>query len=118
MEDINPIYHNPFGVAFQWKRTETKSTGKVQLVFRDTGLLLSLQELKRFQKNIEITMNGNSLCSDCKNSESCRALLVDTPAPQVTLAMNTKELAAVHDLVNGTLFQLNLDDYLNRMCRE
>ncbi|MEL6916623.1 MAG: hypothetical protein AAFO99_02725 [Bacteroidota bacterium] len=54
-------------------------------------------------------MNGHSLCKDCAQNESCRALLLDTPAPQVSLAMNLKELNAIHDLVEGTLFQLNLD---------
>ncbi|WP_425235769.1 hypothetical protein [Ulvibacterium sp.] len=112
MQDINPIYHNPFGVAFQWKRNSVKDINKVQLVFRDTGLLLSRKELKDFQKSIKYTMESYSLCQDCQQNESCRALLLDTPAPQVTLAVNKKELNAVHDLVAGTLFQLQLDHLL------
>ncbi len=112
MQDINPIYHNPFGVAFQWKRNSVKDINKVQLVFRDTGLLLSRKELKDFQKSIKCTMESYSFCQDCQQNESCRALLLDTPAPQVTLALNKKELNAVHDLVAGTLFQLQLDNLL------
>lgn len=116
MQDIYPIYHNPFGVAFQWKRNNARDIKKVQLVFRDTGLLLSKNELIDFKKNIQCTMKSNTTCKECQNNESCRALLLDTPAPQVTLAMNRKELKAVHDLVEGTLFQLNLDNYLSLMC--
>ncbi|MDO6519772.1 hypothetical protein [Zobellia uliginosa] len=116
MDDITPIYHNPFGVAFQWKRNSIKDIRKIQIVFRDTGLLLTEKELVQFQKNIECTMNSNALCKDCQQHETCRSLLLDTPAPQITLAMNLQELNAVHDLVEGTLFQLNLDSYLNRMC--
>ncbi|WP_289041376.1 hypothetical protein [uncultured Zobellia sp.] len=116
MEDINPIYHNPFGVAFQWKRNSTKDIRKIQIVFRDTGLLLSLNELEQFKKNIECTKNSNAMCSECGQHETCRSLLLDTPAPQITLAMNKKELDAVHDLVDGTLFQLNLNNYLDKMC--
>ena len=112
MQDINPIYHNPFGVAFQWKRNSVKDINKVQLVFRDTGLLLSKKELKDFQKSIKCTMETSTLCQDCPQNESCRALLLDTPAPQVTLALSKKELNAVHDLVAGTLFQLQLDHLL------
>jgi len=53
--------------------------------------------------------------SDCAHNESRRPLLVDSPAPQVTFAMNAKELEAIEDLVEGTLFQLSLDNYLNSM---
>ncbi|WP_282159617.1 hypothetical protein [Ulvibacterium marinum] len=112
MQDINPIYHNPFGVAFQWKRNSVKDINKVQLVFRDTGLLLSRKELTDFQKNIKCALESHTLCQDCQQNESCRALLLDTPAPQVTLALSKKELNAVHDLVEGTLFQLQLDNLL------
>ncbi|SIS88584.1 hypothetical protein SAMN05421766_104629 [Zobellia uliginosa] len=45
MDDITPIYHNPFGVAFQWKRNTIKDIRKIQIVFRDTGLLLTEKEL-------------------------------------------------------------------------
>ncbi|MBT2162112.1 hypothetical protein [Zobellia barbeyronii] len=116
MDDINPIYHNPFGVAFQWKRNTLKDVRKIQIVFRDTGLLLTRNELEKFQKNIECTMSSNTQCVDCNQHDTCRSLLLDTPAPQITLAMNLTELNAVQDLVEGTLFQLNLDTYLNKMC--
>lgn len=118
LQDINPIYHNLFGVAFQWKTNNATDIRKVQLVFRDIGLLLSKKELMDFQKNIKCTMESNSLCQDCQNKESCRALLLDTPAPQVTLAMNHKEINAVYDLVEGTLFQLDLDNYLDKVIKE
>jgi len=116
MIDINPIYHNAFGVAFQWKQTSEKDTKKVQLVFRDTGLLVTHEELLQFSKNIIFTKKNSPMCTDCAHNESCRALLVDSPAPQITFAMNAKELAAIEDLVEGTLFQINLDNYLNSMC--
>ena len=115
MQEINPIYNNTFGVAFQWKGSITKDIKKVQLVFRDTGLLLSHEELLQFSKNITFTKKNSPMCTDCTHNESCRALLVDSPAPQVTFALNAKELEAIEDLVKGTLFQLNLDSYLNSM---
>ncbi len=118
MQDINPIYHNDFGVAFQWKKNAIQHTKKIQMVFRDTGLLLSKQELIVFSKNIQCTREGATLCKDCKQNESCKAILLETPAPQVTLAMNQKELDAVHDLVEGTLFQLNLDQYLGNLFKD
>ncbi len=115
MQDILPIYQNSFGIAFQWKRNTVKSIMKVQLVFRDTGLLLSKEELTQFSKNIKYTRENSSLCSDCAENESCKALLIDSPAPQITFAVNLKELNGIHDLVEGTLFQMNLDNYLGSL---
>ncbi|MEP3211381.1 MAG: hypothetical protein ABJN95_19500 [Maribacter sp.] len=116
MQDIHPIYHNTFGFAFQWKRNSVKDIMKVQIVFRDTGLLLSKEELHQFSKNIKYTKDNSTLCKDCTNNDSCKALLVDSPAKQITFAMNAKELAAVEDLVEGTLFQMNLDNFLGGLC--
>ncbi len=113
MNDVNPIYYNTFGVAFQWKRNTVKNIKKVQLVFRDTGLLLSYEELNQFSKNIKCTKDSSSLCSDCAENDACKALLLDSPSPQVSFAMNMGELEAIQDLVEGTLFQLSLDNYLN-----
>ncbi len=116
MQDINPLYHNWFGVAFQWKRNSVKDILKVQIVFRDTGLLLSKEELIQFSKNIKHAKNNSPLCSDCAHNESCKPLLVDSPAPQITFAMSAKELNGLQDLVEGTLFQMNLNNYLGRLC--
>lgn len=118
MQDIHHIYHNKYGVAFQWKRNSVKDILKVQIVFRDTGLLLSKEELTQFSKNIKYTKENNSLCNDCVNNDSCKALLIDSPAPQITFAVNVKELNGIHDLVEGTLFQMNLDQYLNKFFSE
>ncbi len=116
MTDMNPIYYNQFGVAFQWRRNNIKDILKIQIVFRDTGLLLSKEELIQFSKNIKFTKENNMSCQDCMHNESCKALLVDSPAPQITFAMNTLELNAVDDLVTGTLFQMNLENYLDYLC--
>jgi len=116
MQDIYPIYHNAFGFAFLWKRNSVKDIMKVQIVFRDTGLLLSKEELNQFSKNIKYTKDNSSLCNDCSLNESCKALLVDSPAKQITFAMNAKELDSIMDLVNGTIFQMELDDFLDSIC--
>lgn len=116
MNNINPIYHNQFGVAFQWKRNSVKDILKVQLVFRDTGLLISKEELLQFSKNIKYTRKHSRLCADCAQNKSCKSLLVDSPASQITFAMNLKELNAIQDLVEGTLFQMDLDNFLGGIC--
>lgn len=118
MKDIDHIYSNNFGIAFQWKRGTAKHYNKVQVIFRDTGLLLSKKELVQFAKNIECLKSGNGCCELCsQQDDGCRGLLLDTPAPQITLAVSFRELYAIQDLVEGTLFQMNLDNYLDEIIK-
>ncbi len=113
MQDINPIYYNQFGIAFKWKSNADRECSKIQMVFRDTGLLLTKEELQQFSTNIKCSLDNASLCTDCADNASCRALLLDTPAHQVSLAMSKKELLEIDDLVAGTLFELSLSQLLD-----
>ncbi|PHS67957.1 MAG: hypothetical protein COB12_01705 [Flavobacterium sp.] len=114
MEDINTIYYNAFGIAFQWKRCAIKDFKKIQLVFRNTGLYLTSDELIQFSENIEKALEKPMLCNDCKENDSCKSLLLETPAPQISFAMSYIELKDVQDLIKGTLFQLGLDKILEK----
>ena len=113
MEDINTIYYNNFGIAFYWKRCTVKDFKKIQLVFRDTGLLLTPNELVKFSKNIDQSLNSSCSCVDCMEYKTCRSLLVEAPNPQITFAMSYTELKEIQDLIKGTLFQLGLNKILN-----
>lgn len=112
MEDIIPIYHNNFGVAFQWKRNVAKDIFKIQLVFKDTGLLLTKSEVEKFSQNVLSTIESTHLCDTCTKNEECKAHIVQTPAPQISLAMNYEEIRSLNDLLDGTLFQLELDNLI------
>ncbi len=118
MKDINAIYYNHFGIAFQWKNGTVKNHKKIQIVFRDTGFLLTKKELARFSNKIEHTIKENSVCNCCTKKEVCRSLLLETPVPQVSLAVSKNELSAIQDLIEGTLFQLNMDSYLDEICKK
>ena len=115
MDEINLIYNNNFGVAFKYNGDSEQHGNKVQLVFRDTGLFVSQQELIQFSKNINQSAENHSLCGSCKKKEVCRSILVESHVPQISFAMNTEELISVKDLVEGTLFQLGLDSYLDSL---
>ena len=117
MDDIIPIYSNEFGMSFKWKKFTLKDVKKIQLVFKDTGLFITLEELASFSENIMNTLGSNYLqCQGCSKSESCKKLLLNTPAMQLTLALDTTELFAMKDLVEGTIFQLDLGNYLDSIC--
>ena len=115
--DIYKIYHNNIGIAFQWKYTSSKqSRNKIQIVFRNMGFFLTLKEIKQFYKNV-FDAKGIKQCNCCNNDVESRNILVKTPSEKVDIALNRKELTEVEDLIRGTLFQLDLDNYLNTICK-
>lgn len=56
MEDINTLYYNTFGIAFQWKRTAARDYRKIQLVFKNIGLFLTSEELEEAKDLIDGTL--------------------------------------------------------------
>jgi len=117
MNDINLIYQNDFGIAFQWKQDKPSQTQKVQVIFRDIGMLLTQGELRHFSKCIVDTLKNRkgNVCGDCSTKETCRSLLLNTPAHQITFAVSFQEAIQVRDLIDGTLFKLELDTYFREL---
>lgn len=117
MNDINPIYQNDFGIAFQWKKEKPSQSKKVQVIFRDIGLLLTSGELRHFSKCIAETLESGKdhLCNDCKVKGSCRSLLLNTPAHQISFAVSYQEAVEIRDLINGTMFRLELDSFFGEL---
>lgn len=113
MDDINTFYYNDYGIAFQWKRCAAKNLKKIQLVFRSTGLLLSTEELITFSNNIEKSLKLTPKCTNCEHTKSCKSILLEAPNPQTSFALSFNELENIKDLVQGTLFQLGLNNLLS-----
>jgi len=113
MKDIHTIYYNNFGIAFQWKRNTGKDIHRIQLVFNETGLFLTPKELTAFQQNIQFSLKNRTTCSDCKSKNTCRSLLLETPIPQLSFAVSTNDLKNLQNLVEGTLFNLGVNNVLN-----
>lgn len=116
MSDIRRIYHNDIGIAFQWKQDIAKNKhNKFQIIFRDTGFYLTLPQIENFAKLIQQAVS-RGCCSACKVTNNCRSILLKTPATIIDLAVSEKELVSISDLIEGTLFQIKLDRYLNDVC--
>ncbi|QDO93263.1 hypothetical protein FNB79_04490 [Formosa sediminum] len=117
-QDINKIYHNDFGVSFIWKQEtpKKKQSPKIQIIFRDMGFYLTYREIIQFQKQIQYVKFSNP-CAQCKYKERNRFMLLKTPCSQVDLAINALELRDIDDLIAGTLFHIELDDYVNEICK-
>ena len=112
MQEIKQIYNNLLGTAFYWRKDNGLVLDKVQLVFREMGFYFTQQELHLFKRYIEDSYIQNKSCDDCELKNKCHKFLLKTPCSQIDLAVSMEELDAVKDLVEGTLFKINLDDYL------
>jgi hypothetical protein len=112
MKTIKQIYNNESGTSFFWKKENDIVTDKVQLIFRETGFYFSRIELQQFKSCIEESFLTNRSCENCDLKNSCYKFLLRTPCTQIDLAVTMNELTAVKDLVEGTLFNIKLVDYL------
>ncbi|WP_426090741.1 DUF6686 family protein [Flavobacterium sp. DSR3-2] len=113
MQEIKQIYHNNLGTSFYWRKDNGLLLDKVQLVFKEMGFYFTQQELQSFKRCIEDSYNQNNCCNDCELKNKCQKFLLKTPCSQIDLAVSMEELNAVKDLVEGTLFKINLDEYLH-----
>lgn len=112
MKEIEQIYYNDSGTSFYWRKENELITDRVQLIFRETGFYLTRHELQLFKYCIEESSILNKSCENCKLKKECHKFLLKTPCYQIDLAVSMEELNAVKDLVEGTLFKINLGDYL------
>ena len=110
MDPIAPLYHNDAGISFYWKREGQLLSERVQLVFRDTGFYFTDTELRDFKTHITAASQEKICCRTC--TQQCRKLLLRTPCAQIDLAVTTDELLSLDDLVEGTLFKLELLRFL------
>lgn len=111
MNAIDRIYSNEVGISFFWKKQQSTSFPKVQLVFRDIGFLLTLNELKDFSDACRIT-EQSQCCDQCVDEINCRSLLLRTPSDKIDLAISKKELEQVQELINGTIFRIELQHWV------
>lgn len=115
MREVEQIYYNEFGVAFHWKKNNTVLKDKVQIVFKETGFYLTYDEIKAFAQLIDNTCDELG-CNGCCHHK-CHKFLLKTPLRQVDLAVSKSELFQIKDLVEGTLFNMDLYDYISNVCR-
>ncbi len=113
MEDIHTLHYNDFGIAFQWKRNMGKNIYKIQLVFRETGLFLTPQELIHFKKQVLYSLEKRATCNDCSSKSTCRSLLLETPFNSISFAVSKSDLKLLLNLIEGTLFNLSLNGVLS-----
>lgn len=111
MRDVRIIYHNTFGMSFYWVKEDEVLTDRIQIVFKETGFYLSVAEIRKFSGMISEACTKTN-CGNCSKAGKCRRFLLKTPLKQIDLAVSANELDKIKDLVEGTLFQVELNHYL------
>ena len=112
MQEIKQIYYNDFGTSFYWRKENEIILDKVQLVFREMGFYCNKAELEQFKDCIQESYILNRNCEDCELKSKCYKFLLKTPFSQIDLAVTIEELNKVKDLIEGTLFKINLQNYV------
>ena len=113
MEQIHQIYLNSLGIAFYWEKQEGVIPNRIQLIFKEMGLFFTVPELNEFEYLIDESIAKNNCCEDCALKNSNCKFLLKTPLYQLDLSVSTSELKHLKDLVNGTLFRIRMEKYLN-----
>lgn len=113
MNEVSKIYKNKIGISFRWKYIHHSL---VQIVFKDMGFYLTTAEIETFiNKVIEAKKQGK--CITCKYKKQCKSILLQTPSKKISLAVSFNELNQIEDLLKGTYFQLHLNNYLEKLCK-
>ena len=110
MKHIKIIYRNDTAISFYWKQVEQESS-MAQIIFRDTGFYFTLDQLKTFAFYTQQTKNQHT-CQNCPTPDSCRSMLLKTPAVAVDLAVNKEELDGLQDLLDQTILKMETHNYM------
>lgn len=111
MNDIHVIYKNSLGLAFLWKRNIATDINRVQIVFKETGLYFNHEELISFKNLIVEASSRANKCTNCPMDGNCKQLL-ETPFNQISFAVTPQEIEQIKDLIDGTLFQIDMERLL------
>ena len=111
MQGIDKIYSNDIGISFYWKADAMKAHRKIQLIFRDTGFLLTIEELKSFATFCELACIKSN-CADCKLGHDCKNLLLKTPSDKIDLAVSRNELTQITSLIDKTILKAEVRSWV------
>ncbi|MEM6684785.1 MAG: hypothetical protein AAF617_03225 [Bacteroidota bacterium] len=112
MDEIHHLYNNDYGIAFRWKHHDPKERKKIQLVFNDLGFSLTTKNFNKFLKNIRTSLAYPPICDMCEGEDDCKSYVLETPSSMISLAVSYIELKKLEELLEGALFQIEMDNLL------
>ncbi len=111
MENAPIIYENEFAIAF-YLPTPNDSNLAAQVVFRDLGFYLTLDEIKKFSHQAAEGLVKRQ-CANCPHHDNCRSLLLRTPSSKMDMAVSHNELRLLRELLDHTILRIETQNYLN-----
>lgn len=111
MKHIDIIFKNDLGISFFWKKNEQSNINLAQVVFRDIGFYLSLDELKEFSEMVQVSLQ-HSTCAECPHGKDCRSFLLKTPSSKIDLAISQNELNGLRELLDQTIIKMDTIIYI------
>lgn len=112
MNEVKYLNRNPIGLTYKVNPDYSEDFDKVHLVFNNTGLKFNDEELLEFQQCIQDAFTAPTMCKNDCNSKNCKSALLHTPFKNLVFAVSLKDLDYLKDLIDGTVFELSLDNYL------
>ena len=93
----------------------TNNLHKVHVVFNNSGLKLTFEELLTFKIYIHEAFDKPTMCKSKCNSNDCRSIVLNTPFESLVFAVSRNDLIYLKDLIEGTIFEISLNRFLNQL---
>ncbi len=112
MHYLKPVYHNSIGTTYIiTSDLEENNFQKIQLQLAELAILLSIQELKHLLKIIDTSRKGCE-CKGCGKKYCFKLIKCDTTFAQIHFKTTAKNVNGLEELIQGTLFELAMEDLL------
>ena len=110
MENAPIIYENEFAIAF-YLPVPNDSNLAAQVIFRDLGFYLTLDELKKFSYQAADGL-AKGHCANCPHQDNCRSLLLRTPSSKMDMAVSRNELCLLLEFLDHTILRIEAQNYM------
>ncbi len=114
MNYLQPIYRNNIGTSYMLKSYEDCDApfNKIQLQIGEIAVLLSKKELKHLLNVIHSAKKGCH-CTFCGDKTALKAIKCDTMFATLHFKTTPKNVETLEELIQGTLFELEMEEILS-----
>ncbi|MEO1009657.1 MAG: hypothetical protein AAFX53_00030 [Bacteroidota bacterium] len=107
------IYEKDYGATYRL-RNSPNPVCELQLVIDSVGLFMSKADLESL-KDVVLKSHEPCTCAECGGNQ-CNKIWCSNPLMDICLKVDEHILFLMEDLINGTLFLLNMDTTLKEHC--
>ena len=113
MHFLDPIYNNNTGTAFALKSDmyNEEPYTKIQLQLGDIAILMDFNEINAFLKTIK-HVKKKCNCLNCNQNCSYKVIKCDTAFTEVKIKATPTILDGLEELINGVLFESQVNKLL------